>query len=101
MAQVFFLMIRRPPRSTLDRSSAASDVYKRQRRILARQAEPQQQARAVLALTRPECVDPALSVHDRAALDEWRVAVLDRVDTARLPPYLKNRVAMRRAGLWS
>ena len=26
----FFLMIRRPPRSTLDRSSAASDVYKRQ-----------------------------------------------------------------------
>ena len=27
---VFFLMMRRPPRSTLDRSSAASDVYKRQ-----------------------------------------------------------------------
>ena len=27
----FFLMSRRPPRSTLDRSSAASDVYKRQR----------------------------------------------------------------------
>ena len=30
LAFVFFLMIRRPPRSTLDRSSAASDVYKRQ-----------------------------------------------------------------------
>ena len=29
-ACIFFLMIRRPPRSTLDRSSAASDVYKRQ-----------------------------------------------------------------------
>ena len=29
----FFLMIRRPPRSTLDRSSAASDVYKRQHKI--------------------------------------------------------------------
>ena len=29
---VFFLMLRRPPRSTLDRSSAASDVYKRQER---------------------------------------------------------------------
>ena len=27
---VFVLMVRRPPRSTLDRSSAASDVYKRQ-----------------------------------------------------------------------
>ena len=30
MCVFFFLMIRRPPRSTLDRSSAASDVYKRQ-----------------------------------------------------------------------
>ena len=29
----FFLMSRRPPRSTLDRSSAASDVYKRQELI--------------------------------------------------------------------
>ena len=34
----FFLMIRRPPRSTLDRSSAASDVYKRQ--ILIPQSKP-------------------------------------------------------------
>ena len=31
----FFLMIRRPPRSTLDRSSAASDVYKRQLVLIA------------------------------------------------------------------
>eukprot|EP00657_Telonema_sp_P-1_P002846 TRINITY_DN1660_c0_g1_i1.p1 TRINITY_DN1660_c0_g1~~TRINITY_DN1660_c0_g1_i1.p1 ORF type:complete len:111 (-),score=56.84 TRINITY_DN1660_c0_g1_i1:154-486(-) len=31
MINVFFLMIRRPPRSTQSRSSAASDVYKRQR----------------------------------------------------------------------
>mgnify|MGYP003381642819 CR=1 FL=1 len=30
LIDIFFLMIRRPPRSTLDRSSAASDVYKRQ-----------------------------------------------------------------------
>ena len=29
-SRFFFLMIRRPPRSTLERSSAASDVYKRQ-----------------------------------------------------------------------
>ena len=29
----FFLIIRRPPRSTLDRSSAASDVYKRQAQL--------------------------------------------------------------------
>ena len=37
----FFLMIRRPPRSTLDRSSAASDVYKRQ---LSGDAEPEELA---------------------------------------------------------
>ena len=30
----FFLMIRRPPRSTLSSSSAASDVYKRQGKIV-------------------------------------------------------------------
>ena len=30
MVCFFFLMIRRPPRSTQSRSSAASDVYKRQ-----------------------------------------------------------------------
>ena len=30
LSSFFFLRIRRPPRSTLDRSSAASDVYKRQ-----------------------------------------------------------------------
>eukprot|EP01015_Nassula_variabilis_P006991 TRINITY_DN1531_c0_g1_i9.p1 TRINITY_DN1531_c0_g1~~TRINITY_DN1531_c0_g1_i9.p1 ORF type:complete len:131 (+),score=90.22 TRINITY_DN1531_c0_g1_i9:1-393(+) len=30
MINFFFLMIRRPPRSTQSRSSAASDVYKRQ-----------------------------------------------------------------------
>ena len=30
VCEVFFLMIRRPPRSTQSRSSAASDVYKRQ-----------------------------------------------------------------------
>ena len=35
LRRFFFLMIRRPPRSTLDRSSAASDVYKRQELIRA------------------------------------------------------------------
>ena len=33
-------MIRRPPRSTLDRSSAASDVYKRQEWAYRRQGDP-------------------------------------------------------------
>mgnify|MGYP003381681583 CR=1 FL=1 len=38
---VLFLMIRRPPRSTLDRSSAASDVYKRQGEAGFRDDQPQ------------------------------------------------------------
>ena len=39
MAFFCLLMIRRPPRSTLDRSSAASDVYKRQvQRVYANKA---------------------------------------------------------------
>ena len=33
MLLFFFLMIRRPPRSTQSRSSAASDVYKRQHHV--------------------------------------------------------------------
>ena len=41
---IFFLMIRRPPRSTLDRSSAASDVYKRQFLAVRRQHRTQRAA---------------------------------------------------------
>ena len=40
----FFLMIRRPPRSTQSRSSAASDVYKRQ--IIYRRSHAELPARA-------------------------------------------------------
>ena len=38
-------MIRRPPRSTLDRSSAASDVYKRQAPVIHRLASSGVKAR--------------------------------------------------------
>ena len=50
-------MIRRPPRSTLDRSSAASDVYKRQteRRSPGPSARPDR--RAALTLIGPEEAD--------------------------------------------
>ena len=44
-------MIRRPPRSTLDRSSAASDVYKRQ--FVSSYAESADQARATGGGNRP------------------------------------------------
>ena len=71
------------------------------RRVLAMRSTPGQRARAVLALTRGECVDPNLRVTERFQVDEWRAEVLDRVDAAALPGYLKNRVLMRRASVWA
>ncbi len=70
------------------------------RRVLALDASPQQQARAALALTRPECLGELKPI-ERHAVDQWRTDVLDRVDAALLPGYLKNRVLMRRASVWS
>eukprot|EP01016_Furgasonia_blochmanni_P036731 TRINITY_DN422_c0_g1_i8.p1 TRINITY_DN422_c0_g1~~TRINITY_DN422_c0_g1_i8.p1 ORF type:complete len:122 (+),score=38.86 TRINITY_DN422_c0_g1_i8:81-446(+) len=55
----FFLMIRRPPRSTQSRSSAASDVYKRQQLLL---------GRVVLGLLLSHDFSVILSVLDKFAL---------------------------------
>lgn len=71
------------------------------RRVLAMLSEPQQRARAVLGLTRQECVDPALRPGARVALDDWRAEVLERVDLKDLAPHVRNRVHMRRASVWS
>jgi hypothetical protein len=71
------------------------------RRVLAMRATPAQQARAALALTRSECIAPSLSPTERNRMDEWRADVLERVDVRSLPPYLRNRVLMRRAGVWA
>lgn len=71
------------------------------RRVLAMRSSPEQRARAALALTRQECMDPALRPHERNRMDEWRATVLDRVDASALPHYLSNRVLMRRASVWA
>lgn len=71
------------------------------RRVLAMTSSNEQKARAALALTRQECIDPAMRPAEKAALDTWRADVLDRVELVNLPDYLKNRVRMRRAGVWS
>ncbi|MES2300267.1 MAG: hypothetical protein V4582_24750 [Pseudomonadota bacterium] len=71
------------------------------RRALALGANAQQQARAALGLTRQECIDPATAPALRASLDSWRADVLERVNMADLPAYLKNRVHARRAAVWS
>ena len=64
-------------------------------------AAAEDRARAALGLTRPECIDPALGPLEVNALNAWRAKVLDRVVLDELPPLLKNRVRMRRAGLWA
>lgn len=71
------------------------------RRVIALPAEPERKARAALALTRPECIDPQLAPLARHELDEWRAEVLGRVPRDSLPDYLKNRLRMRAAGVWA
>jgi hypothetical protein len=71
------------------------------RRVLALPATPQQQARAALALTQPECMDPALQPLQRHEHNLWRAQVLERVAVAALPAHVKNRLALRRASVWS
>jgi hypothetical protein len=58
-------------------------------------------ARAALALTQPECIDENLQPATRIRHDEWRAAVLDKVDATQLPAYMKSRLALRRASVWS
>lgn len=74
------------------------------RRVLALQPEPEQQARAMLALTRHDCVDPTLAPAARMALDAWRADLLDLPwprGYDEVPALLKSRLHLRRAGLWA
>jgi hypothetical protein len=71
------------------------------RRVLAMQSTQEQRARAALALTRTECVDPNLQPLARSQVDQWRAEVLERVDAGKLPGWLRNRVQMRRASVYA
>ncbi len=71
------------------------------RRVLALPASDEQKARAALALTRPECVDPDLTPLQRHALDVWRMDVLDRAPRDQLSELLKNRLRVRSAAVWA
>jgi hypothetical protein len=64
-------------------------------------ADPRQQAKAALGLTRQECLNPAHRPSERDLADQWRAEVLDKVAMQELPQHLKNRVHMRRAAVWS
>jgi hypothetical protein len=71
------------------------------RRVLALKATAEQQAQAVLGLTRHDCLSANLSPLERNTWDQWRAEVLEKVDVTQLPDYLQNRVHLRRAGVWA
>lgn len=71
------------------------------RRVLALPSTDSQKALAALALTKHECVAPNLNPVERFAQDNWRADVLDRVEMRDLPEVLKNRMHLRKAGVWA
>jgi hypothetical protein len=64
-------------------------------------ASPEERAHAVLGLTRPDCVDPALAPAPRAALDDERRELLDQIKDADLAPLMRTRLHIRHAGVWA
>ena len=74
------------------------DAY---RRVLTLPATDTQKAAAALALTRHDCVAPELTPVQRFERDNWRAEILDRVATDKLPAVLKNRLRLRKAGVWA
>ncbi len=69
------------------------------RRVLSMPAAAEAQARAALALTRPDCANPAALPSDKEKLDAWRAEVLSHVEVQDLAPHWRNRVLMRRAAV--
>jgi hypothetical protein len=71
------------------------------RQVLAMASNSEQKARAALALTRQECIDPGLQTLSRYRFEQWRANVLEQVTSAQLPAYHANRIHARRASVWS
>jgi hypothetical protein len=71
------------------------------RRVLALPADAETKARAALALTRDDCIDPSMTPTERVALDTWRAEVLDRVPRTDLPAHVRHRLRLRSAGVWA
>jgi hypothetical protein len=64
-------------------------------------ATAEQRAHAALGLTRPDCIDPDLGPIQRAALDEERLSLLDRISDRELTALTRSRIHARRAGVWA
>ena len=80
------------------------DAFRRVAAMAANQASAEQRTRAALALTRHDCVDPSLRPTQRLALDLVRAEQLDGltpVAQQQLDEPTRNRLRLRRAGVWS
>jgi hypothetical protein len=64
-------------------------------------ARPEERARAVLGLTRPDCIDPDLGPAPRAAIDAERSQLLDEVKDDEVSAMTRSRLHSRRAGVWA
>jgi hypothetical protein len=71
-------------------------------RVLAQAgASSEERAHAVLALTRPDCIDPDLGPALRTALDDERSELLDQVKEKDLSAMTSSLLHARRAGVWA
>lgn len=70
-------------------------------RVLVLPATPLQRAEAALGLSRTECLDPDRGPVETNAVQAWQVKILDGLELGELPLLVRNRIHMRRAGLWA
>lgn len=92
--------------NSLEREGAVQLCYDGSafQQVLQRPSTPEQRARAVLALTRHDCLPAGLRPSERQETRLQHAQLLDRVggaDLAALPPTLQNRLHLRRAGVWA
>ncbi len=71
------------------------------RRVLALQAQAELQARAALALTRSDCINPQALESERQAHDLWRAEVLDKVVISAVSELHQQRLRLRKSQVWS
>jgi hypothetical protein len=71
------------------------------RYVLALGATGDQAARATLALTDADCTPQTLGITERQALDESRLALVEKLDPARVTGWLGDALRIRRAQLAS
>src|ERR1700677_3849508 len=64
-------------------------------------ARPEERARAVLGLTRPDCIDPDLGPVPSVTVDAERSQLLDEVKDGEVSTLTRSRLHARRAGVWA